>query len=128
MKKPKVVATSAAAAVLIVLLVCAANAGSFLIIDQPQPSDVIVVLAGETDVRPTHALELLSQGYARRVLIDVPSESKIYNFTQLDLARKYIQGLPQASSVDVCRLKDFRPATNLMTLLPACLMKPAPGF
>ena len=47
-------------------IVLAARAGSFLIIDAPQPSDVILVLAGETDKRPQRALELLAHGYARR--------------------------------------------------------------
>lgn len=54
------------------LIVFAANAGKMLVVDSPQPSDVIVVLAGETDSRPARALELLDQGYARRLLIDVP--------------------------------------------------------
>ena len=60
------------AAVLIAGLIgFAANAGKMLVVD-PRPSDVIVVLAGETDHRPAHALQLLDEGYARRVLIDVP--------------------------------------------------------
>ena len=36
--------------------------GRILVVDSPQPSDVIVVLAGETDRRPAHALQLLNQG------------------------------------------------------------------
>ncbi|MFZ0958844.1 MAG: ElyC/SanA/YdcF family protein [Candidatus Sulfotelmatobacter sp.] len=80
----------------------AARAGRFLVVDAPRPSDVIVVLAGETDRRPARALELLQQGYGKRVLIDVPAESNIYTFTQLDLARKYVQSLPEAAAVSVC--------------------------
>ncbi len=77
----------------------AAKAGSFLVVDAPRPSDVILVLAGETDRRPERALELLAQGYGRRVVLDVPTNAKIYEFTQIQLAQKYIQDLPQ-SSVD----------------------------
>lgn len=73
-----------------------------LIIDDPKPSDVIVVLAGETDRRPTHALELLEQGYAHRVLIDVPADVKIYDSNQIQLAEKYVRGLPQAADVGIC--------------------------
>lgn len=80
----------------------AANAGRMLVIDDPKPSDVIVVLAGETDHRPTHALELLEQGYARRVLIDVPADAKIYDSTQIQLAEKYVRSLPQAADVAIC--------------------------
>jgi hypothetical protein len=88
---------------LVVLLgLFAARAGRFLVVDTPRPSDVIVVLAGETDHRPARALELLQQGYGKRVLIDVPAESNIYTFTQLDLAQKYVQSLPQAAAVGVC--------------------------
>ena len=91
--------------VIAVLLAFAANAGKMLIVDDPQPSDVIVVLAGETDVRPALALRLLDQGYAGRVLIDVPAAARIYDFTQLQLAEKYVQSLPQAKSIDVCPIE-----------------------
>ncbi|MGC1372218.1 MAG: YdcF family protein [Candidatus Sulfotelmatobacter sp.] len=82
-----------------------AKAGSFLIIDQPRRSDVIVVLAGETNRRPERALQLLSQGYARRILLDVPTNSRIYEFTQVQLAQQYIHDLPQGASVSVCPIK-----------------------
>ena len=84
------------------LVVLATQAGRFLVVDSPLPSDVIVVLAGENDRRPTRALELLQQGFGKRVLIDVPADSTIYTFTQLDLAQKYVQSLPQAAVVSVC--------------------------
>jgi hypothetical protein len=84
------------------LLVFAANAGRFLVVDSPQPSDVILVLAGETDHRPARALELLSQGYGHSVVIDVPAQNRIYEFTQVQLAEKYIQDLPQAASIRIC--------------------------
>jgi len=80
----------------------AAKAGNFLIVDAPRRSDVILVLAGETDRRPQRALELLAQGYGRRIVLDVPTNAKIYEFTQIELAQNYIQDLPQATSVSVC--------------------------
>jgi DUF218 domain len=80
----------------------AANAGRLLVVDAPERSDVILVLAGETDRRPARALQLLDEGYGRRVLIDVPAEARIYEFPQTQLAEKYIQGLPQAAAVRVC--------------------------
>jgi DUF218 domain len=92
-----------AGVVLVVLpVLLATQAGRFLVVDAPLPSDVIVVLAGETDRRPARALELLQQGFGKRVLIDVPADSTIYTFTQLDLAQKYVQSLPQAAAVSVC--------------------------
>ena len=84
------------------LIGLAARAGDFLVVDAPLRSDVILVLAGETDRRPQRGLELLTQGYGRRVLLDVPTNAKIYEFTQIQLAQKYIQDLPQAASISVC--------------------------
>jgi len=83
-------------------IVLARKAGSFLILDEPHPSDVILVLAGETDRRPARALELLAQGYGRRIVLNVPTDATIYEFTQLQLAQKYIQDLPQAALISIC--------------------------
>jgi len=87
------------------LVVAAVKASNFLVLDAPRRSDVILVLAGETDRRPERALQLLAQGYGRRIVLDVPADAKIYEFTQLQLARKYIEDLPQAASVSVCPIE-----------------------
>jgi hypothetical protein len=71
-------------------------------VDEPRSSDVILVLAGETNRRPARALQLLAQGYGRRVVLDVPTNSRLYEFTEIQLAQKYIQDLPQGASVSVC--------------------------
>jgi len=80
----------------------AANAGRFLVVEAPVSSDVILVLAGETEHRPARALELLEQGYGRRVVIDVPANAKSYGFTEVELAGNYVKGLPQAARVEIC--------------------------
>ena len=99
MKRAGLVALAVLAALAVGL---GAKAGSFLVVDAPRTSDVILVLAGETDKRPERALELLAQGYGRRVVLDVPTNAKIYEFTQIQLAEKYVQDLPQGASVSVC--------------------------
>lgn len=90
---------------IVFILALCANAGSFLIIDHPQQSDVILVLAGETNRRPQRALQLFSQGYARHIVLDVPVDATIYEFTQIQLAKEYIRDLPKASSVSICPIK-----------------------
>jgi DUF218 domain len=80
----------------------AAKAGDFLVVDAPRPSRVILVLAGETDRRPRRALELLAQGYAPRIVLDVPSNARLYQFTQIELAQNYIQSLPHPAMVGIC--------------------------
>jgi hypothetical protein len=94
-----------AAAVGCLAILLAAKAGSFLVLDAPRPADVILVLAGETDARPQRALQLLAQGYGRRIVLDVPANTKIYEFTQIQLAEKFVHDLPQAALVRVCPIE-----------------------
>jgi DUF218 domain len=98
-----------AAVVLVVLGLCllffAVNAGKVLVMDAPEPSDIILVLAGETDHRPAKAIEMLHRGYGRRVLLDVPAEAKIFGFTDIQLAQAYVRDLHDAGSVDICPIK-----------------------
>jgi uncharacterized SAM-binding protein YcdF (DUF218 family) len=84
------------------ILALGATSGRFLVVNQPRKSDVIVVLAGETDRRPARALELFDQGYAARLILDVPAESRIYQWNQMEIARKYVEGLPQAGAITLC--------------------------
>jgi DUF218 domain len=82
-----------------------ARAGYMLVVDAPQPSDIILVLAGETDKRPQRALQLLDQGYGRRIVLDVPAEAREFGFSELELARKYVQQFPEAASVSICPIE-----------------------
>jgi uncharacterized SAM-binding protein YcdF (DUF218 family) len=77
-------------------------AARLLVVDAPHPSEVILVLAGETEKRPARALQLLDQGYGRRIIINVPAGEMIYSFTQLELAQRYVQGLAQAAAITIC--------------------------
>ena len=86
-----------------------ANAGRFLVIDEPQPADAILVLAGETYMRPLLALELLSKGYAPRIVIDVPAGERIYQWSTAELAQRWVESLPQANAISIC------PITGLST-------------
>jgi hypothetical protein len=89
----------------VVAVAFTAWAGRLLVVDNPQGSDIIVVLAGETDRRPERALELLDQGYARRVLIDVPDRARVYDSTVVQLAEDYIRRRPEAAKVGICPIR-----------------------
>jgi len=102
-KRARILALVVPCSVLLVLF--AANAGRMLVIDSPQRSDVILVLAGETECRPERALDLLRQGYADRVLIDVPAAARIYDRSQVELAEQYVRHLPQAGSIAICPIQ-----------------------
>jgi uncharacterized SAM-binding protein YcdF (DUF218 family) len=90
--------------ILAVCLLFSLTSGRFLMINDPQRADVIVVLAGETYRRPNRGLELQSQGYAPRVLLDVPALEMIYDVKEVDIVQRYAQqlSLPQGQSVEVC--------------------------
>jgi hypothetical protein len=86
---------------LLVALLCASQAARFLVVDDPQKSDVIVVLAGETIVRPEHGLELLRQGMAQRLFFDAET-GRIFNTHLTDIAQKFVEDQPDAAKLAVC--------------------------
>jgi hypothetical protein len=91
----------------------ARRAAGFLVVDEPVISDVIVVLAGETNVRPARALELLRQGMAPRVFLDVHPRDLIYDQQLTEIAQKYVNGIGEANRVSLC------PIVGLSTLAEA---------
>lgn len=88
--------------VLFTFLVFSSTSGRFLVVNDLAPADVIVVLAGETNQRPSRALQLLSQNYAPRVQLDVPANDVAYDRSMIDIAKEYVQKLPQAQSITIC--------------------------
>jgi DUF218 domain len=76
--------------VLSVVVLCALNLGEFLVVDHPERSDVIVVLAGDhNDLRYWHGLEMLREGYARNMMIDVPAGT-MYGRTREEYAADFV--------------------------------------
>jgi len=86
----------------IVGLLLGRQAGSWLVLDEPHAADAIVVLAGETEQRPAKGLQLLAQGLAPRLLLDAPAGSRIYRWSQLELAQQYLSALPEAQQLSAC--------------------------
>src|SRR5215471_5210152 len=87
---------------LLVVFIFGYEAGRSLVINDPQKSDVILVLAGETDHRPARGLELLRQGYAGRLVIDAPARERIFDASTADLAQGWAHRLPEAPQISVC--------------------------
>jgi len=83
-------------------VILGSQAGSWLVVDSPQPADAIVILAGETEQRPAMGLQLLAQGLAPRLLLDAPAGSRIYRWSQLELAQQYLSGLSAAPQLSAC--------------------------
>jgi DUF218 domain-containing protein len=91
----------------VIFVALASQAARFLVVDEPAKSDAIVVLAGETNVRPARALELLRLGFAPRVFLDAETRNVIYDQRLTDIAQKYVNGLPEANRVSVCPIVGF---------------------
>lgn len=87
-----------------ILAALASQAARFLVVDEPGKSDAIVVLAGETKVRPARALELLRQGAAPHVFLDAEQRDLIYDQPLTEIAQKYVNGLGEGNRVSVCSI------------------------
>lgn len=103
--------TALAAGFLLVALLLNTS-GAFLVVNNPQHADVIVVLAGEIDRRPTRALELLRAGYAPKLLLDVPAVAKIYDRQTIDVAQNYVNGLPDHGKIAICPIMGLSTKTE----------------
>ena len=101
------------------------TSGRFLVINEPQKSDIILVLAGETEQRPARALELLHQGFASHMILDVPAEATIYDWAQTDLAQKYVESLGVSDAVTVCPIHGL--STKAEAKDAAVCLKGIPG-
>jgi DUF218 domain-containing protein len=97
----------------LIIAAMGSQAARFLVVDDPQKSDVLVVLAGETNSRPARGMELLRQGMAPRMFLDVESGDVIYDQRLTDLAQKYLNTLLDAERVSVCPIAGL--STNAET-------------
>jgi len=113
-------------AVLILLVaLLLSTSGWFLIVNNPQHADVIVALAGETDRRPSRALELLRAGYAAKLQLDVPAAAKIYDQQTLAIAQTYVSGLADRQSITICPIFGLSTKTEAQDVA-RCLGRTAP--
>jgi hypothetical protein len=85
----------------------ASQAARFLVVDEPEKSDAIVVLAGETNVRPARALGLLRQGVAPHVFLDAETRDVIYDQQLVEIAQKYVNDRAEANRVSVCPITGY---------------------
>ena len=71
-------------------------------VDDPQRSDVIVVLEGSGDT-PGYfrALHLKREGHARKVLLDANVNAEIFGKTEAELAREYLDRIGQQAT-EIC--------------------------
>jgi len=65
--------------------------GRMLVVNQPEKSDAIVVLAGDSnDVRYRRGMQLLRQGYAQNLLLDASEDFTHYGETVAQAAARFV--------------------------------------
>jgi hypothetical protein len=67
-----------------------AFAGRLLVVDQPQPSDGIVVLAGGRDNRYDKGLEMLGKGYGKVLFFDARTDVVQFGRTPFNMGQEFI--------------------------------------
>ncbi len=92
---------------LLALAALASQAGRFLVVDAAQPSDAIVVLAGETSIRPKRAVDLLQQGMAPRLFLDVETRDVIYDQPLTEVAERFARSFPERDRIAVCPISSL---------------------
>jgi uncharacterized SAM-binding protein YcdF (DUF218 family) len=86
--------------VTVVLLFLLSHAGDFLVLDDPEPSDAIVVLEGSGDTPGyDRAVNLRREGYAPRILLDAGIAKGIYGRSEAELATEYLNRTGQTSTI-----------------------------
>ena len=73
------------------LLVLLSHAGSFLVLNAPKHSDVILVLGGVDDSPYWHAVKLQKQGYGDRILLNANIRGMIFGESEADLAAEFLR-------------------------------------
>ena len=130
MKKDRAIRVSIAIVILLLAGVfCLLRSGRYLVINQPERSDVIVVLAGDhNDHRYWGALELLRAGYGQKMVVDASSEL-MYGQTHAEHASAFVRqsaGSNQ-SQISVCTITNdstVQEASDIRNCL--ALLHPAP--
>ena len=92
---------------LAILAALASQAAHVLVVDEPERSDAIVVLAGDTKVRPARGLDLLRQGMAPRLFLDAETRDVIYDQPLVGIVQKYVNSLAEANRVSVCPITGY---------------------
>jgi uncharacterized SAM-binding protein YcdF (DUF218 family) len=113
------------AMLLAAFLVFALFAGRLLVRDHPEKSDVIVVLAGDSqDQRYRRGMELLRAGYGSHLFLDASSYPSYFGHSPAEYAENFLRqdAGEMAAKVSVCAFEDD--STFSETLFVARCLEP----
>jgi len=92
----------------VVAIVFVLRSATFLIVNRPQSSDAIVVLAGDSgDQRYWRGIELLHSGYAHQMLVDARADQIIWGHTPADYADAFVKATDSdpPERIQVCAIR-----------------------
>ena len=111
--------------VIVLILLGLPHAGAALVVNQPQPSDVILMLAGDVnDTRYWKGIELLRVSYASQMLVDARTDAISYGRTPAELMEDFIRRSAGGLAVHVCPIRGTSTLQELQSAA-ACL-QPTP--
>ena len=111
---------------IVLILLGLRHAGSRLVVNQPQRSDLILLLAGdEDDIRYWKGIELLRAGYAPRMLVDARADGVSYGRSPVELTEDFIRRSAGGLAVHVCPSRGTSTLQELRSAA-ACLQPIAP--
>jgi len=102
-------------AFLLLFFLFALFAGRLLVRDHPEKSDVIVVLAGDSqDQRYRRGMELLRAGFGDRLLVDAASDSSYFGHSPAEYAENFLKqdAADLLSKVQVCPFEEDSTVTE----------------
>lgn len=112
--------------VIVLILLGLRHAGPALVVNQPQPSDLILLLAGdENDSRYWKGIELLRTGYAPRMLVNARADAVSYGRSPAELTEDFIRRSAGGLSVHVCPSRGTSTLQELQSAA-ACLQPVTP--
>jgi uncharacterized SAM-binding protein YcdF (DUF218 family) len=112
--------------VILLILLGLYHAGPALVVNQPQRSDVILILAGDAnDTRYWKGIELLRAGYAPRMLVDARADTVSYGRTPVELTEDFIRRSAGGLAVHVCPTRGISTLQEMQSAA-ACLQPIAP--
>jgi len=111
---------------IVLILLGLRHAGPALVVNQPQRSDLILLLAGdENDTRYWKGIELLRAGYAPRMMVDAQADAVSYGLSPAELTEDFIRRSAGGLAVHVCRSRGTSTLQELQSAA-ACLQPFAP--
>jgi uncharacterized SAM-binding protein YcdF (DUF218 family) len=91
--------------VIVIAVWLLSHAASFLVLNDPRPADVILVLAGGTDARYEHAVALQKAGFAERIILDADASRDRFGKSDADMAADFLRAYGPLGS-EVCPIRE----------------------